>query len=253
MSEAAFSETVTSADGTVSTGTCSEAHAWSLLQRAVRHGYSVEATRTGGAVIVREIPSGSLTWTPRRKHTVTLEPSAAAGKITDQMRRDLDAIAARRSGAWLAAGRINAGFYTVPKAAAARLVQRGLVTVDGTAVSLSLAARLAMLAQDHRTTTSEPPGYRRPIDMAFRDALRTGGPVQWDGNVGLNKGGGRGGKAYYRDSTASCTCRWSYPPEDRDDARRRAHLHRQEITAAMVRTLASEEALENLRKRLAAS
>lgn len=236
-----FNTVVTLADGTTSNGTCNETEAIRLLTKAVQRGYSVEATRSGGAVIVRMIPASTDRWTLPRKHTVTFEPVTPVGTVTQVQRRDLVAITRRRAGSWLVKGRIHAGLYSIPPAAAGRLVQRGLVTINGTDVSVSLVARLAMLAQDHHTTTSEPAGYRAPIDMAFRDSLVTGRPVtlvNTSVNVGLNKPGGRAGKCYYRDSLASCSCRrWSYPAEDRDDARRRAHDHRQEMTAAMVRDL----------------
>ena len=105
---------------------------------------------------------------------------------------------------------------------------------------MSLAARLAMLAQDHQTTTSEPAGDRHPSDMEYGRAMITGQAFNLStasGNVGLNKPGRRAGKMYYRDSVAACACRWSYPAEDRDHARRKAHEHRQEVTAAMIRGL----------------
>ena len=107
---------------------------------------------------------------------------------------------------------------------------------------MSLAARLAMLAQDHQTTTSEPNGYIAPLDLAFKNELR-GGPAvtitTYNGGVGMNKPGKRAGMVYDRSSLAVCSCRgWSYPAEDRDRARRKAHEHRQEVTAAMLRTLA---------------
>lgn len=234
-----FRETVTSADGSTTEGTCSEADAMRTLGRAVRLGYRVEATQNGGAVIVRLIHAGTDHWQPPRKHTVTLEPIAAAGKITATNRLDLGIIDQHRASRSLAArldpatGRINAGLNSIPPAATARLMERGLVTVERDAVSVSLAARLAMLAQDHHTETREPRGYIRPSDMPGR---------AWDGHVGLNKGGGRGGKIYDRSSSVRCSCRGlSLPTEDRDDARRKAHEHRQEVTAAFVRDLGSEE------------
>ena len=227
-----FRSTVTSSDGTTSEGTSSEADAWRTLRTAVRRGYSVEATRQGGAIIVREIPHAGDTWQPARKHTVTLEPVTHAGTVTATMRGDLDAIA-RWGRSRLTGDRIRAGFiYGIPPAATARLMQRGLVTVDGETVSVSLVARLAMLAQDHHTETREPRGYVHPSDIGADYA-----------GAGLNKPGRRAGKILDRSSVASCSCRrWSYPAEDRDNARRRAHEHKQEVTAAMVRALDSAAA-----------
>lgn len=227
-----FRETVTSADGTTVEGTSSEAHASRLLATAVRRGYAVEATRNGGAVIVRTIPAAGDSWTPPRRHVVTLEPAKVPGKVTDTMRSDLMIIGlwptGRRLGARLNAetGRIDAGLNSIPRGAAKRLVDRGLVTVTDGAVTVSLSARLAMLAQEHHTETSEPFGYYNSLGTDGRPE-----PGLWTR------------KRFARhDSTsvASCSCRgWSYPAEDRDDARRRAHLHRQEETAAMVRALGS--------------
>lgn len=217
-----FRETVTSADGSTEEGTCSDAYALQVLSRAVRLGYRVEATRQGGAVVVREIPSGEDRWRPPRKHTVMLEPAAQVGKVTDTNRLDLriiDQHAGRSLAARLnpATGRIDSGVNSIPPAAAARLIERGLVVVDGMAVSVSLAARLAMLAQDHHTETQKPRGYYRKAGVI--------GPWR------------KGGCVYDRSSVAHCTCHWSYPAEDRDDARRLAHGHRQEATAAMLRAL----------------
>jgi hypothetical protein len=217
-----FRMTVTSADGTISEGTCGEAAARRMLSTAMRRGYRTEATLQGGAVMVRDIRGGVV---PRR-HTVTLEPATPAGKITDTARRDLELIASRGA-SLLPNGRIKAGYiYGIPPAATAQLIARGLVTVAGDAVTISLAARLAMLAQDHRTETREPKGYVYPSDIG-RGHL----------SAGLNKPGGRAGKVYDGSSVASCSCRgWSYPAGDRDTARRKAHEHRQQATATMLAT-----------------
>jgi len=211
----AFREIVTSADGSTEEGTCSEAQASRLLATAVRRGYTVEATRQGGAVIVRTIPGAADHWTPPRRHTVTLEPVTQTGKVTDTMRSDLVIIGlwptGRRLGARLNAGtgRIDAGLNSIPRGAAKRLIERGLVTVTDGAVTVSLSARLAMLAQEHRTETREPRGYVRPSVLGF-----IGNGVERKGN-----------KMYDRSSVASCSCKgWSYPAEDRDDARL-AHGH----------------------------
>jgi hypothetical protein len=209
-----FRETVTAGDGASHTGACSEVHALSLLYTAVRRGYSVEATRDGGAVIVRILPGGA-------RRTVTLEPAAPAGTVTRTMRSDLNLITLRGGSgrASLAGGCILAPFYRCPPAATARLVARGLVTVTDTGgVTVSLSARLAMLAQDHRTTTSQPRGYHRPADYGEPSTC--------------------GIRRHDRGSVASCSCgSWSLPAEDRDTARRKGHEHRQQVTSAMLRTL----------------
>ena len=241
-----FRETITAADGTSEQGSCSEEHALGLLRTAVRRGYTVEATRTGGVVIVRKVATG-LSVVPRHR-TVALEPVTPVRALTERTRLDLQAIAGRdgKHPARLMRGRICAGLCSIPPAASKVLQARGLVAVhweggSPETVTLTLAARLAMLAQEHKTRTSEPAGYQYPSDMAYRDALRTGQRVTLStpgiGRVGLNKPGRRAGKCYYGDSTAFCTCSWSWPCGDRDDARRKAREHRQEATAVMVAAL----------------
>lgn len=238
-----YRETITSTDGSTEEGTCTEEHALSLLRTAVRRGYRTEATRAGGAVIVRDVHSGE--FVPRHR-TVTLEPVTATGTLTATVRADLDAIA-RYPRSYLAgegtnAGRIIAGLiYGIPPATAARLMARGLVAV-GEAVSehgqkrrpvaVSLAARLAMLAQDHHTSTSEPRGYVRPADVRGLE-----------GHIGPWR---TGGCTYIRSSVASCPCRWSCPCEDREDARRKAHEHRQQVTAELVTALGGLKVAGNL-------
>jgi len=223
-----FRELITNADGSTEEGTCSEDHALSLLRRAVRLGFQVEATRHGGAVIVREIPGSTGT----HRHTVALEPVTPAGRLTATVRLDL-AIIDRRMGRSLAArlnpvtGRIDAGLNSIPPAAAARLISRGLVTVTDGAVAVSLTARLAMLAQDHRTETRQPRGW-------YQRSSVDGQPLPGPSWVRARYA------SYDRSSVASCSCHgWSYPAEDRDDARRRAHGHRQEVTARFVAALAA--------------
>lgn len=209
-----FRETVTSADGEVTESACTEEHALRLLRTAVRRGYRTEATSRGGAVITRELAQS-------RKRTVTLEPVSAA-RVTATMRRDLGLIA-MRGASLLENGRIRAGYlYGIPPATSARLISRGLVTVTGTSVAVSLAARLAMLAQDHRASASKPRGYYHDPDHL--------GPWR------------KGSCIYDRSSVASCPCRWSKPAGDVEDARRYAREHREAMTAALVRGDTGSEA-----------
>ncbi|GAA5070475.1 hypothetical protein [Streptomyces similanensis] len=241
-----FRETITSADGSTATGTATEAHARALLRTAVRRGYRVEATRTGGVIIERDVWDGSRI---PKKRTVALEPVTPLGNITPTIRGDLDVIAARDAylvtgaeGTFMGRnGRIAAGLHGIPPAAAKRLIGRGLVvlgepyeaTSNGympetrTPVRVSLAARLALHAQAHRTRTSEPLGYVRPADVGM------GGIT-----AGLNKGGRRGGLIYDGSSAASCTCReWTGTFEQRMFALDAARRHRQAATANFARTL----------------
>ncbi|MFI8206668.1 hypothetical protein [Streptomyces sp. NPDC085937] len=239
-----FRTTITRTDGTSSTGTATEAHALSLLRRAERWEHcAVEATRRGGAIIERRMWEGGI----MRTRKIDLEPLTPLGSITPTMRGALDAIAARD--AYLVTdavdifrsrnGRICAGLESIPPTASKRLVDRSLVvlgtpypsTSNGylpetrTPVRLSLSARLALHAKDHRTRTGEPLGYVKPMDVGLNA-------------IGLNKGGRRGGTIYDGTSAASCTCRgWAGTFERRMFALDQARIHRQEATAALVRTL----------------
>jgi hypothetical protein len=247
MPEIMFRQSVTAADGTTTGGTCGEARARSLLATALRRGYTVEATRPGGVIITRPVHAGR---TIPGSRTVTLTPAVPLGALTQTVHADLAAIAARtaRRPAYLItgavpahargrAGRICAGLYAVPPAATRKLVERGLVTLgapppaepgsppeERVAVTVSLAAWLAIHAAGHRTETQQPRGWVRPAQIGL-----TGGGVERKGN-----------RVYDRSSVAHCACRWSYPAEDRDDARRRTAAHRQQTTAAMLRTLLEE-------------
>jgi hypothetical protein len=166
--------TITATDGSTTTGTYSEAQALSLLRRSVARGCTVEASRRGGARIVRKVRTVHTSYGPPSERVITLEPATPA-RPTAQVRADLEGIGRRRSFLVREAshyqrgriGRIYAGLYAIPPGTAAKLVARGLVVIgeayatctDTRAdVSLSLAARLAMLAQDHQTRTREPRG-----------------------------------------------------------------------------------------------
>ncbi|MFJ2225635.1 hypothetical protein ACIOFY_37035 [Streptomyces anulatus] len=238
-----FTKIIIHADGGTATETGSEADALRLLRTAVRRGYRVEATRTGGAIVERDIHNGrSIVPTT---HTVKVEPVTPVDTLTATVREYLDDIAAREAFRIDAAepefrhgvGRISAGLGGAAPAAAARLVARGLVvlgepykaTSNGylaetrTPVRVSLAARLAMHAQDHRTHTIAPAGYMRPADTGMVTAGR-----QTPG----------GGLVYSRASTAGCACRtWSATGDGRDHARRLALRHRQQQTSEFIRTL----------------
>jgi hypothetical protein len=242
-----FREVATSTNGTTTEGTCSEGHALYLLRTAVRRGYQVEATRHGGAVITRKVWTGDVT---PKTLTVAIEPLTAVGLITPTLLGDLAVISAEQRayrvdqaepGFRSRIGRINARLASVPPAAARRLVERGLIvlgepersTSNGclpetrTPVQLSLVARLVLLAHAHRTSTTAPRGYHRP-DLSELYA-----------SLGRNVGGGKAGLAYDGISAAYCSCRgWSAHVDGREQARRRAHEHRQQVTAAMVTALA---------------
>lgn len=152
-----FFMTVTSADGTVSEGACSDEQVMRSVATAARRGYKVEVTPQGAAHVTREVPgTGS--------HVVTYTPFRNAGHLTKTARNDLHLIAVRATAVFdPEAGRIKAGYVnSIPPAASALLRSRGLVHVDGTTVTLSASARLAMLALDHRPA---PWGYVVPPEV----------------------------------------------------------------------------------------
>ncbi len=140
----AFCMTITHADGSVYEGPVTEAQAVRSLATGSRRGYGVEVLPNGGASIIRPIG--------RSYHAVRLTPARNAGKLTATVRQDLALIASRhRSDFVTETGRIKAGYVnSIPPGASALLMGRGLVTLDGTRVTVSLSARLAMLAQDNR-------------------------------------------------------------------------------------------------------
>ena len=214
------------------TTTYSEADATSLLCRGVRtRRATVEARRSGGFLLQWTVHH--LTGEPTTA-TITAEPVTPA-RLTATMRADLDSIAEHPTRArWLADGSLHVGFVgRIPPATARRLADRGLIATDpanSPAVRLTLAARLALLAEQHRTTTAEPRGWHRPSDY-----LR---PGEWPTSAGSPRGGGKSGKTYDGHSSARCSCGNFYElANDRRAAARRARGHRHHVTAALVATL----------------
>jgi hypothetical protein len=136
--------TVTSTDGSVAEGACSDADVRRSLATAARRGYRVEVTSQGGAYIVRDVPGKGC-------HSVSYKPFRSAGNITPTVRLDLRLIDTRSSEFQPATGRIKAGYVnSIPPGASARLRLYGLVAVNGATVTVSMSARLAMLARDHK-------------------------------------------------------------------------------------------------------
>lgn len=140
-----FFMTVTSTDGTVTEGACADADIKRALAAAARRGYQTEVTQEGGVNITRVIPG-------KGRHTVTYKPFRGALGMTPTMREDLRLIGIRPAAELQpGTGRIKAGYVnSIPPGAAAALQSRGLVAVDGTTVTVSVSARLAMLARDHK-------------------------------------------------------------------------------------------------------
>lgn len=135
--------TVTSTDGTVSEGAGSDADVMRSLVTAARRGYQVEVTPDGGANISREVPG-------KGRHWVVYRPFRHAGSITATVRNDLRLIGIRPAELQPETGRIKAGYVnSIPPAASGWLRAHGLVAVDGTRVTVSMSARLAMLSRDY--------------------------------------------------------------------------------------------------------
>src|ERR1035441_1915124 len=157
-----FSMTVNHTDGPAAQGACSDADVTPSLATAARRGYQVEVTPQGGANIARQIPG-------KGRHSVVYAPFRNAGSLTATVREDLRLIAIRPAAELQPeTGRINAGYVnSIPPAASSLLIFRCLVAVNGTAVTLSMSARLALLATDHRT----PPRSYEPTAGAI-NALR---------------------------------------------------------------------------------
>lgn len=222
-----FNQTQRHAGG-VTQGTASERHARMLLVSAVRRGYAVEATPAGGALI---------TWTRhlfgpdgfsvvRADRSISLVALTPVGPLTEVIRDDLALIAQERRARYASEGRrrvIGGLTWRIPAGATARLLDRGLVVEEEGLVRLALTARLGLLAQTHRTRTTEPEGWYRPS---------AGDPY---GSAGLNRPGGRAGMRRDNTSSADCKCgALSAVCGDRTEARRMADRHRREVAARFV-------------------
>ncbi|MEW2071805.1 hypothetical protein [Streptomyces sp. NPDC007346] len=219
-----FHETITHAGGTTE-GVASEAHAVTLLDRAVRRQYAVEATPAGGALITwtRHLFGPGATSVVLVDRSIRLDPMTPVGNLTDAVREDLALVDGDPHARYeLQQERrvITGGLWRIPPFATAGLRARRLVVEDRGHVRLTLTARLGLLAHAHRTTTTAPRGWYHP--SAYESA-------------GLNRPGRRAGLLRDSTSTAVCTCReLSAVAGDRDEARRLARDHRRAVAAAFV-------------------
>ncbi|MFI9026342.1 hypothetical protein [Streptomyces sp. NPDC053560] len=215
-----FRETITHQGGTTN-GNASEAHAMLILRRAVTRGYTIDASTDGGATV---------SWTARRfgvgtqvieaPRSIELVPHLPVGNaLTVRTCEDLLLIDSERHPATYdpEARVITGGIWRIPPAASARLRARGLVHAgDDNSVRLTLVTRLALIARDHRTRTTEPEGWHRP------------GPND-PPSAGLNKPGRRAGMLHSSASVAICECgEFSRHCGDREEARRAATAHRRD-------------------------
>ncbi|MGC0418369.1 hypothetical protein [Embleya sp. AB8] len=217
-----FRELITHFGGTTE-GTASEAHAESLLRRAVNRGFRIEAATTGGALI---------TWTAvtfdgptRQTRAIQLLPLMPVGSsLTESTRKDLDLIRSGPADYVMRNGarEITGLFWTIPQGATARLRARRLVTEGDGPVRVTLTARLALLALNHRTCTTEPAGWEHPGNRP---------------SAGLCKPGRRAGLLYSRTSSVVCECGYSKICGDRDEARREASDHRASVAAEFAKAL----------------
>ncbi|MFG2404239.1 hypothetical protein ACGFR8_07845 [Streptomyces brevispora] len=219
-----FRETITHAGGTTE-GTASETHAVTLLVRAARRQYAMEATPAGGALITwtRHVfgPGGnSLVLVDR---SIRLDPMTPVGNLTDTVREDLSLVDGDPRARYdLVKGRrvITGTLWQVPPFPTAGLRARRLVVEDRGRVRLTLTARLGLLAHAHRTTTTAPRGWYHP--SAYESA-------------GLNRPGRRAGLLRDSTSAAVCSClELSAVGGDREHARRLALDHRRAVTAEFV-------------------
>lgn len=219
---------VTRAAEDITTATYDEAAALALLRRAARRGFGIQARRSGGFTIEWKAHRLSAPPAPR---LITAEPTTPA-RLTATMRADLEHIASGRARRQ-AGGAIRIGLSQIPPAAAARMHARGLLTApayDSARVVLTLSARLALLAEAHRTWTKAPRGWYWPADDVR--------PGEWAFSAGSFRPGGKSGKQYDRTSAAGCSCKeFAEFAEDRADAARRARQHREAVAAAMLAAL----------------
>ncbi|MBT2490614.1 hypothetical protein J7E96_19265 [Streptomyces sp. ISL-96] len=222
-----FRETIHHSSGVIE-GAANEQHATMLLTSAVRRGYDVEFTPAGGALITwtRHLFGAGGNSAVRADRSISLEPFTPVGALSDTARDDLALIAGDRHARYdeQDGRRVIRGLvWQIPAFTTARLRARGLVVEDGDRLRLSLTARLGLLAQAHRTSTTAPNGWYRP---SAADPY---------GSAGLNRPGGRAGMLRDSGSAATCACgELSGWGGDRDEARRLTRDHRRAVAAAFI-------------------
>jgi hypothetical protein len=216
----AYHARITHYDGSVSTRDYTAAEADALIDCDLCDGNTVipAGDRSGRITITRACtgPRSATDSTPvKATMTIELEP-AHAPRLTERQYKDLVIVRdheERTYGAKLsAAGRIDAGFASIPPSSACRLFARGWLLLTPLeengrpvpCVSVSYAGRIAMVLHEHRTTTTE--GREECIDADGRERL--------SGWI----------------SKAWCSCRqWSTSVAgDRNAVRWAARRHRQE-------------------------
>lgn len=219
-----FTETINHAGG-ISTGTVSEDHARYLLRRGVVRGADVEATLAGGARISWTASSFTAGGGPVRvDRAIELTPQMSVGILTDTVRSDLSFIEVTPASRYRMDDDrrvIVCDLHCIPPFATGHLRARGLVVEEQGRVRLSLAARLGLLAHQHRTMIRQPSAWHRSVEPY--------------GRAGLNQPSRHAGLLYGPASDALCTCgELSACGADRDEALRLAAAHRRTIAAAFV-------------------
>ncbi|MBL1080262.1 hypothetical protein JK358_38290 [Nocardia sp. 2] len=209
-------------DGLREEGNATEAEATAMLTRGLRlRTATVEAHRRGAII---------LTWTVYRlsampiQRTVTAEPFGRA--LTPTMYAALRRIGQAPRPRLVDDGRILALGEDIARSTGAHLFTRQFLARSGRdEVRLALPARLALLADDHRTRTTAPHGWYWPADRGMSSA-------------GLNKPAGRCGRLYDGTSWAGCSCgQLGDYADSRTAAAAKARAHRQQVTAAFVEGL----------------
>ncbi|MYX36521.1 MULTISPECIES: hypothetical protein [unclassified Streptomyces] len=155
-----FNECIDHAGG-FTTGTATEAHAMMLLQRGQRRGCHIEATRAGGALVswtrLQFGPVDGQVDTVAR--SIKLTPVTPLTSILrgGTVRHDLATIDAHSRSRWESARSrrvVVVGLDGIEAVTGEALHRDGLVTeAPGGRVRLTLAARLGLLAYEHRRRT----------------------------------------------------------------------------------------------------
>lgn len=192
--------------GETSTATIGDLAALRLVWRGQRLKATVAATKDGTLTITRKRGAQTIA-------TITLRPESAPVRLTKTQRQDLELIRLSRGRAILCDGRIRAALRSIPPAAAARLLAKGLILTVGEQVFISLAGRLAMAAFEHQAYTV---GAYDEVDDGKRFNSFTGARVQ----------------SYGYFVTALCSCgKFSSVHTERETARWAVRRHREDMSA----------------------
>ncbi|MFJ5037977.1 hypothetical protein [Streptomyces parvulus] len=154
-----FRETITHATGD-SEGTARESHVLMLLRRALSKGYAMEATRTGGARV--RWTRVDLTTHAIVARAISVEPELSLGALDLATRTLLARIDVGDARYEVHPDRYVIAYddTEITPAETARLRARRLVAVDHAGrVRLTLAARLGLLAHDHRQAGGGNDGF----------------------------------------------------------------------------------------------